>query len=120
MRWQTVKSFSAKIGNEHQTFHPGDTVDLANDKATKLLLAGVIAPTDLEGQKHEYSMLLASYWQLDEDPDVTREEAFRLVGRLDELYRLLHRQGHTVPIRLPTERRARAEPDNPGHRAGAH
>jgi len=103
MRWQIIKAFSAKIGNEHQTFHSGDKVELANDKATKLLLAGVIAPTDLEGQEHEYFTLLAHWWD-DATEELPDAEVERMLSRLDTLYRELHRQGCRVPVRLPVEK----------------
>lgn len=59
----------------------------------------------LRVQEAEYLTLLARFWDLDDDPAATMNEARRLVDRLDELYRELFRQGRRVPVRLPVERR---------------
>jgi hypothetical protein len=107
MNWIVTKPFSTKIRNEHMVFHPGDTMDLTKEKATKLILAGVINSTGLDEMAHEYSTLLRRFWEIDEDPAATMDESRRLVIRLDELYRALHQAGRRVPVRLPVERTKR-------------
>jgi hypothetical protein len=52
----------------------------------------------------DYLQLLTRFWKLDDDPSATSENIHRLIGRLDELYQELHRQGRRVPVRLPLER----------------
>jgi hypothetical protein len=104
MRYQVKKQFTAKIDGGQKAFLPGDMIDLPEEKVKRLLLAGVLAPTEIEGMQAEYFTLLARFWEIDDDPNGTIDEARRIVARLNELYMELHRQGRQVPVRLPVER----------------
>jgi len=105
MKYVVAKLFSAKIGGKESTFYPGNTVNLSEGKAAKLILAGVLTHANIDQMEKEYFTLLAKYWLSREDETAfTMDETGQLLERLDELYQALHRQGRKVPIRLPVER----------------
>lgn len=108
MNFIVAKLFLAKIDGKQTTFHPGDTVNLPEGKAAKLILAGVLKPANIEAMEQEYFTHLKRFWEIDDDPDATDEEAGYLVERLDYLFQTLHRQGRRVPVRLPVEKRKAA------------
>jgi hypothetical protein len=106
MRYRILKKFTMKEGGQVQTLPPGGFIDLDEAKAARLLQAGVITETDTDlGQmEKEYFKYLSRFWDLDDDPTATIEEARVLLARLEILFQELHRQGRRVPVRLPIER----------------
>jgi len=97
---EVTKSFKLR----GQFLNVGAVLDVPEESLERL--EGKVAPLGIAVAEREYFRALKRWWELDEDPSSTDDEAGRLLARLDELYRLLHRQGCKVPVRLPTERRA--------------
>lgn len=113
MKFQASKQFTVKINGKMKTLHHGKPVDLPEEMIGRLLLAGVVVPTDLEGMELQYSTLLARFWKIDKDPAATTEETRRIIARLDDLYRTLRKAGQRVPVRIPIERH-RGQEQQPG------
>jgi hypothetical protein len=106
MKYVVAKLFSAKIGGKESTFYPGNTVNLSEGKAAKLILAGVLTHANIDQMEKEYFNLLSDWWNLDTDPDaMTMDQVRQLVNRLDLLYRALRSNGRNPPVRLPVERK---------------
>lgn len=110
MNYQVKKEFTAKIDNKQIIFRPGDTVDITEDKAARLITAGVLSPrlstTELDRMEAEYFRYLKRFFEIDDDPAATIEEARDLLARLEVLFQELHRQGRKVPVWLPTGSKA--------------
>ncbi len=100
METKSFKALSAQVlqgnpqGNHRETSDPKEEREQGNQKGNR----------NIDGMQAEYMNLLRRHWSIDDDPDVTMEEARQLVDRLDVLYQQLHRQGYKVPVRLPMER----------------
>ena len=85
-----------------QPLNVGAVLDVPEESLERF--GGKVAPLGLAVAEREYYRALKRWWELDADPSSTNQEALKLLARLDELYRLLHREGRKVPVRLPIEK----------------
>ncbi|HOP39883.1 MAG TPA: hypothetical protein PLI53_02455, partial [Geobacteraceae bacterium] len=85
-----------------QTLKVGTVLDVPEESLDRL--GAKVAPIGIAVAEREYFRALSRWWEIDEDPTITDDEARRLLARLDELYQMLHQQGRKVPVRLPLER----------------
>lgn len=110
---EVVKQFKSR----GQLVKVGTVLDVSEESLDRL--GDRIAPLGVAVAESEYFRALSRWWDLDADPAATDEEYERLLARLDELYRMLHRQGRKVPVRLPLERtRGAAEKEFSKEREG--
>jgi len=84
---------------------PGMLLNVPDD-SMEPLRGKVEFVTPMDKMQDEYFTLLTRWWQIDDDPTATDEEARGLLVQLDVLYQGLHRSGCKVPVRLPVERKA--------------